>query len=86
MGIKEKSRIFAFGFGDESNGPGRFPVKTMTMKHYEFINGIEKTNGNNRYDISISHVVYDQDVNIYFGKQPERDCTYNEQHQCHHVR
>ena len=41
------------------------------MKHYEFINGIEKTNGTNRYDISICHVVYDQDVNIYFGKQPE---------------
>ena len=35
---------------------------------YEFINGIEKTNGTNRYDISICHVTYDHDVCIDFGK------------------
>lgn len=37
----------------------------------EFINSIEKTNGTNRYDISICHIVYDRDVNICFGKLPE---------------
>lgn len=30
FGIKEKRRIFVFGFGDESNGPGRFPVNLFS--------------------------------------------------------
>ena len=38
---------------------------------YEFINSIEKANGTNRYDISICHTVYDDDVKIRFGKHPE---------------
>ena len=37
----------------------------------EFINSIEKTNGTNRYNISICYIVYDHDVNISFGKFPE---------------
>ena len=43
------------------NGPGRFPVKNKAMAKvdYTFINEVTKTNGNNHYDISICHVVYD---------------------------
>lgn len=62
--------IFVPGSDNDSDGPGRFPVKKQTMI-LEFINSIEKTNGTNRYDISICHIVYDHDVNISFGKFPE---------------
>lgn len=36
------------------------------MKHWEFINEVEKVNGNNHYDISICHVVFDEPTTICF--------------------
>jgi len=37
-------------------------------RNYEFINTVEKSNGNNNYWVSICHVSFDHDVQIYFGK------------------
>lgn len=34
----------------------------------EFINTVEKSNGNNNYWASICHIQFDHDVRIYFGK------------------
>ena len=41
------------------------------MKTYEFINGITKENGKNRYDISICHTTNSEPTKVWFGDAPE---------------
>ena len=72
FGFSKISINFACGFGDESNGHGRFHDKIRVMaKTVNFINYVEKENGYNRYSISICHTVYSEPHDIIFGKMTE---------------
>ena len=61
--------IFVPGLRLQPDRPGGFPVKIKTMaRTIEFINTVEKNNGNNNYWASICHIQYDHDVLICFGR------------------
>lgn len=51
-------------------------------RNYEFINTVEKSNGNNNYWVSICHIFYDHDVRICFGKG--KDEFVREYYQIHY--
>lgn len=40
-------------------------------RNIEWLNSVEKTNGNNRYWISICHITFDHEVHISFKRNDE---------------
>ena len=46
----------------------------------EWLNNVEKVNGNNHYDIAIDHVIYDKPVKMIFGRNIEDVTEYYRVH------